>query len=209
MSDTTADKFRAAWTAARADYGDTGELIARLNLGDRLLRLLAVACARRVEHLAEGSGAVIDVSELYADGRATDEERASARASAWDSAWASAWDSAKDSAWASAWDAAWAFAWDSAWASAKDSAWDSIGSLFVAAVGFGWRFDPAWRTSTAVGVAQGIYQAKDWAACPILADALQDAGCPEDHGALAWLRSDAQKFRGCWVVDVILGKRAI
>jgi len=57
------------------------------------------------------------------------EDWASARASAWDSAWASAWDSARASAWDSAWASAWASArasaWDSAWASAWDSAWDS------------------------------------------------------------------------------------
>ena len=37
--------------------------------------------------------------------------------------------------------------------------------------------DPAWLTSTAVGVARGIYDDRAFDRLPILADALQDAGC--------------------------------
>ena len=41
-------------------------------------------------------------------------------------------------------------------------------------------FDSAWRTSTAVAVAEGIYESRDFSPMPILADALQDAGCDSD-----------------------------
>ena len=41
-------------------------------------------------------------------------------------------------------------------------------------------FDPAWRTSTAVAIAKGMYDSRDFSAMPILADALQDAGCDND-----------------------------
>jgi hypothetical protein len=41
----------------------------------------------------------------------------------------------------------------------------------------------------------------------ILADALEDAGCP-DHAIVAHLRSPGPHARGCWALDVILGKRA-
>src|SRR5207253_1637200 len=41
-------------------------------------------------------------------------------------------------------------------------------------------FNPAWRTSTAVALAQQMYDSRDFGAMPILADALQDAGCTND-----------------------------
>ena len=41
-------------------------------------------------------------------------------------------------------------------------------------------FDPAWRTSTAVALAKQMYESRDFGAMPILADALEDAGCDND-----------------------------
>ena len=41
-------------------------------------------------------------------------------------------------------------------------------------------FAPAWRTDTAVSLARGMYESRDFSAMPILADALQDAGCDND-----------------------------
>ena len=67
-------------------------------------------------------------------------------------------------------------------------------------------FDAAWRTSTAVALAQGMYESRDFAAMPILADALQDAGCDSD-AVLTHCRDPQQvHVRGCWVVDLVLGK---
>jgi hypothetical protein len=66
-------------------------------------------------------------------------------------------------------------------------------------------FDPDWRTSTAVTLARQMYEGRDFAAMPILADALQDAGC--DHpDVLAHCRGGGPHVRGCWVVDLVLGK---
>jgi hypothetical protein len=65
--------------------------------------------------------------------------------------------------------------------------------------------DPAWLTSTVVALARGIYAEKAFDRLPILADALMDAGC--DHAAvLGHCRSDGPHVRGCWVVDLLLGK---
>jgi hypothetical protein len=67
-------------------------------------------------------------------------------------------------------------------------------------------FDPRWRTDTAVGLAQTMYDTRDFDAMPILADALQDAGC-EDAAILDHCRdANGVHVRGCWVVDRVLGK---
>jgi hypothetical protein len=66
-------------------------------------------------------------------------------------------------------------------------------------------FDPAWRTSTAVAIARGMYESRDFGAMPILADALQDAGC-DSGDVLGHCRGPGPHCRGCWVVDLVLGK---
>ncbi|MBA4067026.1 MAG: hypothetical protein C0501_25610 [Isosphaera sp.] len=67
-------------------------------------------------------------------------------------------------------------------------------------------FEPAWRTDTAVSLARGMYEARDFAAMPILADALQDVGCDSD-GILSHCRDPHQvHVRGGWVVDLVLGR---
>ena len=66
-------------------------------------------------------------------------------------------------------------------------------------------FDPAWRTEAAVGIAAKMYDDRQFAAMPILADALQDAGC-EDEQVLTHCREPGTHVRGCWVVDLLLGK---
>jgi hypothetical protein len=66
-------------------------------------------------------------------------------------------------------------------------------------------FDPSWRTSTAVGLARSIYESRAFDRMPILADALEEAGCDEPS-VLEHCRGDGPHVRGCWVVDLILGK---
>jgi hypothetical protein len=65
--------------------------------------------------------------------------------------------------------------------------------------------DPSWRTSTVVQLAEGIYADRAFDRLPILADALQDAGC-ENADILNHCRSAGPHVRGCWVVDLVLGK---
>jgi hypothetical protein len=65
--------------------------------------------------------------------------------------------------------------------------------------------DPAWLTPTVVQLAQGIYDDRAFDRLPILADALQDAGCDNDD-VLNHCRDDGPHARGCWVVDLVLGK---
>ena len=77
-------------------------------LTDAQLRLFAVRCARRVQHLMPDprSIAALDVAERYANGKATNAELAEARAAAKGAAWGAARDAARAAAWTAA-GAAW------------------------------------------------------------------------------------------------------
>jgi len=66
--------------------------------------------------------------------------------------------------------------------------------------------DPAWLTSDVRLLATGIYNDRAFDRMPILADALQDAGCDNDD-ILNHLRdATAVHVRGCWALDLILSK---
>jgi hypothetical protein len=81
-------------------------------------------------------------------------------------------------------------------------------------------FDPARRTDTVLTLARQMYESGDFGAMPILADALQDAGCaddrigrhcrgpekPNDGYAPSIPTAPFVHVRGCWVVDLVLGK---
>jgi hypothetical protein len=67
-------------------------------------------------------------------------------------------------------------------------------------------FDPAWRTTDVMLLATGIYEERAFDRLPILADALQDAGC-DSADLLTHLRDPhATHVRGCWALDLVLGK---
>jgi hypothetical protein len=65
--------------------------------------------------------------------------------------------------------------------------------------------DPSWLASTVTALAHQMYESRDFGAMPILADALQDAGC-ENADILDHCRGPGPHVRGCWVVDLLLGK---
>jgi hypothetical protein len=82
-------------------------------------------------------------------------------------------------------------------------------------------FDPLWRTTDVVLLARGIYEERAFDRMPILADALQDAGCnsddlldhlrdpalvPREHPAGASGPPPVAHARGCWALDLALGK---
>jgi hypothetical protein len=54
-------------------------------------------------------------------------------------------------------------------------------------------------------IAEGIYEERAFDRLPILADALLDAGCDNEE-LIAHSRSEGPHVRGCWAVDLILGK---
>ena len=66
--------------------------------------------------------------------------------------------------------------------------------------------DPSWLTSTVVALARGIYEDRAFDRMPILADALQDAGC-ENPDVLNHCRDPQQvHVRGCFAIDLLLDK---
>jgi hypothetical protein len=71
---------------------------------------------------------------------------------------------------------------------------------------------PSWRTPTITSLAEATYRERalpsgelDPTRLAILADALEDVGCP-DTALLDHLRSPGPHVRGCWAVDLMLGK---
>jgi hypothetical protein len=75
---------------------------------------------------------------------------------------------------------------------------------------FGNPFRPAalslsWLTPTATALAAAIYHERRFADLPMLADALEEAGC-SSADVLAHCRQPVPHVRGCWVLDLLLGK---
>jgi hypothetical protein len=80
---------------------------------------------------------------------------------------------------------------------------DIIGNRFrPVSVGPAWL---SWHDGLLVSMAQQMYDSRDFTDMPILADALEEAGCTEPD-ILRHCREGGDHFRGCWVVDLLLGK---
>jgi hypothetical protein len=63
----------------------------------------------------------------------------------------------------------------------------------------------AWNAGIVPRMAQAIYDDRAFDRLPILADALEEAGCT-NADILAHCRSEVPHVRGCWAVDLLLGK---
>jgi hypothetical protein len=65
--------------------------------------------------------------------------------------------------------------------------------------------DPTWLTPTVRQLAEAIYQERVFERLPILADALEEAGCGQGD-ILGHLRGGGEHCRGCWVIDLLTGR---
>jgi hypothetical protein len=200
---------------------------------DRKLRLFAVACCRRIWHLIDADYAreAIDFAEHLADGHVSDQEAHSRCLAMFDKVYGAEPKSSHavcacyeasvtEVMGNNAWDAA-CFASRSACAAASGNdgpipSWKQPdveearkqSDLLRCIFGNPFRpasIDRAWLTQSVVALAQGIYDDRAFKDLPTLADALEEAGCT-DADLLAHCRGPGPHVRGCWVVDLVLGK---
>lgn len=66
--------------------------------------------------------------------------------------------------------------------------------------------DQSWLTPNVVALARNIYDDRSFDRMPELADALEEAGC-DSEDMLSHCRELGEHVRGCWVVDLLLGKK--
>lgn len=95
-----------------------------------------------------------------------------------------------------------------AWYSARQGEQRILADLYRCVIGNPFRpltFAPQWRTDNVLGLAQAIYEDRAFDRLPILADALEDAGC-DSADLLNHCRGQGPHARGCFVVDLILGR---
>jgi hypothetical protein len=194
---------------------------------ERLWRLLAVACVRRVydRQLDPHGRRALDVAERVADGTATEEEWQAARNLAAEAARRAHYDE-----WVT--EANENFRVTEVWTAAVEArvAAAAVPNCLVPGIDvtnlddslllpdvlreifgnpFQWRIaDQAWcsrNNHAAQRLATTIYDDGNFERLPMLADALEDAGCA-DPELLGHLRSPGPHVRGCWAVDLVLGK---
>jgi hypothetical protein len=118
-------------------------------------------------------------------------------------AWAATGTCGIDATWLAAWDAAWDEACAAQAALLRDITCNPFRPVSL---------DPTWRTPTVVALAQAAYGNRilpagtlDTDRLAVLADALEDAGC-DNADILSHLRGPGPHVRGCWAVDLLLGK---
>jgi hypothetical protein len=188
---------------------------------ERKLRLFACACSREIWPLLKhnNSRRAVEVTERYVDGKATTEQRGRADVNAVLAAERSEQDTFEEAA-------GWLAAWvgnervdQTAEMTIENAGWLArLGGPKIPLCAllrdiFGIPFRPialnptwlAWHGGTIPRISQGIYDERAFDRLPILADALEEAGC-DNADILNHCRQPGEHYRGCWVVDLLLGK---
>ncbi|MBY0233116.1 MAG: hypothetical protein K2W96_27855 [Gemmataceae bacterium] len=187
----------------------------------RKRRLFAVAGARLSWRLLEDerSREAVEVAERFADGEADDRERAAAGTGASRAQydiWTALGGSARREEDSEGWYASLWAVWASGAVEAQYHRINSLARRGVPPAAQAVLLRDLFRRSKrkprlgrvgpdAERIARYAYGEKDWAVLPVLADALEDDGWP-DTDLLAHLRSPGHHVRGCWALDLVLGK---
>jgi hypothetical protein len=99
----------------------------------------------------------------------------------------------------------WHDAWNRAYDAARAVQADYVRDIFPPP-GYTPQLHPDWLTSTVVALARQMDGSDDFSAAPILADALQDAGCDAEPVLQCCRAPGHVHVRGNWVVDLVLGR---
>jgi hypothetical protein len=187
---------------------------------DRKLRLFACACCRRIgaDLPDQQSWNAVLVAEVYADRGVSEQDLAAARTEAERSSQINmaAYGAVQATA-MSAWEAATGVidaVYYLAWEAREEGEERETGQTSVLRDIFGplpfrlITIDPGWlqwNWGTVSSIARHIYDEHAFHDLPILADALTDAGC-DNQELIDHCRTDGPHVRGCWVVDLLLGR---
>ncbi len=188
----------------------------RAKTSDRKLRLFACACCRNIWHLMkfENSRIAIDIAERFAEGGALEVELQLARRAAnvlktdglggttTFPASRAAFGCTNRNAYYAAREASSLSMSAGNLATEKREQLRLIHCIFSLPI----VADPAWLTDTVQSIATAIYRDRAFDRLPILADAFEEAGCT-NADVLLHCRKPAEHVRGCWVVDLVLGKQ--
>jgi len=169
----------------------------------RKLRLFACACCRHVWHLLSDkrSRKAVEIGEQMADGL-------------WKGSpfYGPSWNAYRKGGGEGELLAAHGTTYDSAWDAAERALVSGIARPDIIRDIFGNPFCSAhiesaclsWNAGTVSKISHVIYEERAFDLLPILADALEDAGCT-CADTLAHCRQEGLHSRGCWVVDRLLG----
>jgi hypothetical protein len=179
----------------------------------RKVQLFLCGCCRlRWEELSDQRSRIaVEVAERHADGLAKQPDLRKARQGAEEATRGGWGGSSIPYLAAEATKVAGEQAWNAAWIAA------AITPILLLRCVFGNPFrqlvlKPAWLTSAVQTLARAAYDERDLPSGPldtarlaVLSDALEEAGCSED-AILSHLRSPGPHIRGCWALDLVLGK---
>lgn len=185
---------------------------------ERKLRLFAAACCRQsTDGMKDGGNRrAVEAAELFADEKISAEDLAAARKTA--ASWIG--NVAATHAIHAASRVVQSLGEEAGMAAAKaaglghfgsrdySAAHDAQAELLREIFGNPFRsisFDPAWLTSKVIRLAQSIYDDRAFDRLPAFADVLEQAGSL-DQEKLNHCRGSGPHVRGCWVLDLVLGK---
>jgi hypothetical protein len=201
--------------------GDLDNMLAHLAKGasHRKLKLFACACCRSLPGYLDSQPdrQALELTERDVDGLATEEEFDQLLEEEFDVRWyrRDAWDAIDrilETYWGETWGNERLYHQSEEEQLQSRNRMNAALALLLLDI-FGNPFRPVstashwytWNEGTIIRLAKGIYEERAFDRLPVLADALEEAGCT-NADILNHCRSPGPHVRGCWVIDLLLGK---